>query len=245
MNERGLAAHLLYLSETAYEAGDDRPGVANTRWAQWLVDTCATVAEAIAAIATARVVSVPVRGRDLGVHLALEDASGDSAIVEILDGRVVVRHDPRYRVCTNDPAYDAQLENLSRYAPFGGELGLPGGILATDRFVRANYFLHYLPEPVSVEEAVAGAVLVSRNVWVPPGAPYDDFSVYPTWWGIAADLTNHVFYFQHVTSPNLLWIELDELALAADDPTLKLDPHQAGLAGDARPAFAPTGSQPW
>ena len=50
MNERGLAAHLLYLSETVYEAGDDRPGIANTRWAQWLVDTCATVSleEAVA-----------------------------------------------------------------------------------------------------------------------------------------------------------------------------------------------------
>lgn len=98
-----------------------------------------------------------------------------------------LRHDPRYRVCTNDPAYDAQLENLRRYAPFGGELDLPGEILATDRFVRASYFLHYLPEPVSVEEAVAGAVLVSRNVWVPPGATYDDFSGYPTWWGSAAE----------------------------------------------------------
>jgi penicillin V acylase-like amidase (Ntn superfamily) len=239
VNEEGHAAHLLYLEATVYEPVDGRPTVANTRWVQWIVDTCASVSEAVTAIADARIVSLDVRGRQLGVHFAFEDASGDSAVVELLDGRVVVHHGPEYTVMTNDPDYDAQLQNLARYTPFGGDLPLPGDILSTDRFVRASYFLHYLPEPANYEEAVAGVVLVSRNVWVPPGAPCDDFSVYPTRWGSATDVTNRVFYFQTVNTPNLVWVELDRLKLAEGSPVLRLDPNQAGLIGDVLAAFSP------
>ena len=240
LNEQGLAAHLLYLEATAYEPADERPTVANTRWVQWIVDTCASVSEAVTALSDARIVSLDVRERQLGVHFALEDASGDSAIIEILEGRVVIHHGAEYTVMTNDPCYDDQLQNLARYTPFGGDLRLPGDILSPDRFVRASYFLHYLPEPTTYEEAVAGAVLVSRNVWVPPGAPYDDFSVYPTRWASASDVTNRVLYFQTVTTPNLVWVELDNLQLTKGSPVLQLDPKQAGLIGDVLGSFSPS-----
>ena len=105
---------------------------------------------------------------------------------------------------SNDPVYEDQLVNLARYRPFGGELPLPGDILSPDRFVRASYFLHYLPEPQTYAEALAGPILIARNVAVPPGAPYDDFAVYPTWWISAVDVTNLCYYFQVVTSPNLI-----------------------------------------
>ncbi|HEX3947521.1 MAG TPA: linear amide C-N hydrolase [Acidimicrobiales bacterium] len=241
LNEAGLAVHVLYLEETAYEAGtDERPTVANACWAQWLADTCATVEEAVEAMDGVRITSAEVRGQHLGAHLALEDSSGDSAIVEILDGRMVVHHGREHRVMTNDPDYDRQLENLALYRPFGGDRSPPGDILSTDRFVRASYFLHHLPSPATVEEAVAGAVLVSRNVWVPPGAPYDDFSVYPTWWGSAVDVTNRVYYFQAVSSPNLIWVGLDELDLDEGAPILSLDPFQPGMVGEVAGAFVPT-----
>jgi penicillin V acylase-like amidase (Ntn superfamily) len=60
--------------------------------------------------------------------------------------------------------------------------------------VRAAYFLHYLPEPISLDEAVAGVVQLIANVSVPYGAPYADGGVYPTWWLSAADLTNRTYF---------------------------------------------------
>ena len=40
MNEHGLAAHLLYLDDAGYAApGGERPALANTLWAQHLLDT--------------------------------------------------------------------------------------------------------------------------------------------------------------------------------------------------------------
>ena len=82
-----------------------------------------------------------------------------------------VHHERSCTVATNDPVYEDQLVNLARYRPFGGELPLPGDILSPDRFVRASYFLHYLPEPQTYAEALAGLILIARNVAVPPGAP--------------------------------------------------------------------------
>jgi glycosyltransferase involved in cell wall biosynthesis len=54
----------------------------------------------------------------MGAHLALEDPSGDSAIIEPIDGELVVHHGAEYTVMANSPAYDEQLANLSRYEGF-------------------------------------------------------------------------------------------------------------------------------
>ena len=72
------------------------------------------------------VVSAPARGQELGCHIALEDVSGDSAIVEPIDGKLRVHHAPQYQVVANDPPFDEQLEHLRHYRPFGGDRLLPG-----------------------------------------------------------------------------------------------------------------------
>lgn len=239
INEAGLGFHLLYLEETTYEDADARPTVSNTRVMQLIADTCANVAEAVARLNEVRIYSTPVNGEHLGVHFSFEDSSGDSAIVEIVEGITRVHHERSCTVMTNDPIYEEQLVNLARYRPFGGELPLPGDILSPDRFVRASYFLHYLPEPQTYAEALAGPVLIARNVAVPPGAPYDDFAVYPTWWISAVDVTNLAYYFQVVTSPNLIWLELGDLDFSEGAPALSLDPKTEGLIGDVRSQFAP------
>ncbi|HEY5206095.1 MAG TPA: linear amide C-N hydrolase [Roseiarcus sp.] len=38
-----------------------------------------------------------------GGHLALADASGDSAIFEYISGKLVIHHDRKYTVMTNSP----------------------------------------------------------------------------------------------------------------------------------------------
>lgn len=237
LNEVGLGVHLLYLENTVYEPVDRRQTVLNTLLAQWLVDTCSTVAEAVAQIADVRVASADVRGESLGVHFALEDPSGDSAIIEFIDGRKVIHHSPSTLVMTNDPAYDDQIQNLERYAGFGGDLALPGDILPTDRFVRASYFLSHLPEPATYQQTVAGIIGIARNVAVPPGAPDGAFGVYPTWWISASDLTIPTFYFQPVTSPNLFWVDLATLNLEIGSPVLSLDPAVDGLLGNVAGSF--------
>ncbi|WP_368498131.1 linear amide C-N hydrolase [Herbiconiux sp. A18JL235] len=239
LNDKGLAAHALYLDpeDVAFPAADGRPSVANAMWVQYLLDNHSTVAEAIAGIDRVRITSPLFRGLELGVHIALEDASGDSAIIEPLDGTLVVHHGREYTVMANSPTLDKQLANLRRYRPFGGELPPPGDITSADRFVRSSYFLHYLPEPENVEEAVAGVFQLIANVSVPYGAPYSTGDVYPTWWRAGADLTDRVYYFGSTRSPNIFWITLDDLADAGE--VRKLDPRDPTRVGDQTAALEP------
>jgi choloylglycine hydrolase len=239
VNEHGLAAHALYLGDAGYEPDDGRPGVSNVMWTQYVVDHFATVAEALEGLDDVRVVPQPVNGQDLPLHLALEDASGDSAIVEMLGGAAVVHHGREHTVMANDPDYEAQLANARRYAVFGGDLPLPGDIVSEDRFVRAKYFLEHLPEPANELEAVAGVLGLARNVAIPYGAPDSRFPSYPTWWMSVADLSDRVFYFQSTRSPNVIWLALDELDFAEGSGVRALDPRDVTLVGDVRERLAP------
>ena len=71
----------------------------------------------------------------------------------------------------NDPPFAEQQANLRRYRPFGGDQPVPGGIESLDRFVRASYFLHYLPEPRDAAEAVAGVVSIAGAGALPAWRP--------------------------------------------------------------------------
>lgn len=240
LNEHGLAAHALYLGAAGYEPPDDRPVLSNIMWTQYVLDQFATVAEALEGLAAVRVVPVEVNGALLPIHLALDDAAGDSAIIEMLDGHPVIHHGREHTVMANDPTYDEQQAALSRYHGFGGDQPIPGDIVSANRFVRAAYFLRHLPEPANRQEALAGVIGLGRNVSIPFGAPDDRFDTYPTWWLGATDLTNRVFYFQSTRTPNIVWLELDGLPLAAGEPPRYLDPNDVTLVGDVGPQLVAT-----
>ena len=115
MNEKGLVANLLYLPESKYpeaRAGDDRPTLPNSAWVQYVLDNYATVAEAVADLGkeSFRMVAITAPTGEPGtVHLSISDASGDSAILEYLDGNLVIHHGRQYQVMTNSPTFDQQL----------------------------------------------------------------------------------------------------------------------------------------
>lgn len=237
INEQGLAAHALYLDDVVFEPYDARPSVANAMAVQYFLDSFATVAEVVANMHRVRIISADIRGQQLGVHFAVEDALGDSAVIEPINGEIVVHHGPQFRVMANSPVLDEQLQNLSRYTPFGGALPPPGDISSCDRFVRASYFLHYLPEPESVEHAVAGVYQLIQNVAVPYGARYDDGGVYPTWWQSVVDTTHRTYYFASTRSPSVIWLELDQLA--AQSEVLSLNPREESLVGNVLAELRP------
>jgi penicillin V acylase-like amidase (Ntn superfamily) len=237
MNEKGLAAHLLYLHTTTYEKRDPkRPALSNLLWAQYFLDNFATVKDALAAANNFQIVSTKLHGRDWPIHLALEDATGDSAILEFDHGQMKVYHGPQYRVLTNEPAYDIQLTNLNRYKLFGGSLAMPGDVDPLSRFVRASSYLKTLPQPLNYIEAIAGTASVIRNVMVPFGA--EDTSgaktedAWPTRWITLGDLTNKIFYFNSTISPNMLWLDFTGINLSAGAPVLALDLTHPELVGE-------------
>ena len=247
INDAGLAAHLLYLEQTDFGPRDpDMPGLHAGLWAQYALDQAATVSEALALLARVQVVMMEARGTRATVHLALEDAGGDSAIIEHLDGKVVVHHGAQYRIMTNDPSYDEQLRLLAGldFSHPSDDMPLPGNVNPRDRFQRASYFSALLPPPRDEREAAAGVMAIARNTSVPFGAPYSDFGIYDTEYRTVCDLTNRCYYFEFTTAPNVIWTELDKLDLQPGAPVVTLDPDNIDLAGEVSGAFRP-GSAPY
>jgi penicillin V acylase-like amidase (Ntn superfamily) len=81
---------MLYLQETDFGPRDrNKPGLQAGLWAQYALDNAATVQEALDVLDKVQVVKVTTHGHEANVHLALEDASGDSAIIEYIGGKPV------------------------------------------------------------------------------------------------------------------------------------------------------------
>lgn len=229
MNEKGLVANLLYLAEADYvkpAANDKRLPLSISVWAQYLLDNYASVAEAVAHqrqepfyVAT----TLTPDGEKGSLHLAISDASGDSAIFEYLDGKLVIHHGKQYQVMTNSPSYDQQLALNSYWEQIGGTTMLPGTNRAADRFVRASHYMKALPQTANNAEAIAGAFSVIRNVSAPlgvatPGQP----NVAATLWRTVSDHKNQRYYFESTRTPNVFWVNLAEIDFSAGQPTKKL-----------------------
>ncbi|MBO9667572.1 MAG: linear amide C-N hydrolase, partial [Bdellovibrio sp.] len=215
INEKGLTVNLLYLSESDFGPRNEKiPGLAVSLWPQYMLDNFATVNEAVASmqktpfqILTA---SVDTAGgvREGTVHLAISDKTGDTVVIEYIQGKAKIYHDPQYTVMTNSPPFDEQLKSLQQYKGFGGDKDLPGTTAAADRFVRAAYYTQHLPKPENYREAVAGVLSVLRNVSQPfgtsdPARPY----ISTTRWRTVADLTRGIYFYENVLSPNLVWVQ--------------------------------------
>lgn len=235
MNEAGLSAHLLYLHGTEYEHADERPGVSNLLWAQYVLDNYATVAEALEGLKAVRIVSNKALGREWPVHLALEDAAGDSAVLEFIKGKLVVHHGRDINVMTNEPSMDEQLANLKRYILFGGKLTMPGDIDPMSRFVRASSYLKTLPKPADKYEAVSHLAGVAHNVAVPFGAldtsGGGSTDAWPTRWTTIVDLTHKVYNVMPVNSPAVFWVDFTKLN-PKSSKILAIDPYDIRLSGD-------------
>jgi choloylglycine hydrolase len=227
LNEKGLAGHLLWLAEADYGPRDGRrPGLNVALWLQYYLDNFATVREAVAFTESNafQLVGATFDGKRVTCHLAIEDPTGDSAVIEYVGGAPKVYHGRDYTVMTNSPPFDQQLARLKRYRGFGGDEPLPGTTEAADRFVRGAYYLKHLPPPADYRECVAGILSVMRNMAQPFSTPDPDRpNTSPTRWRTVCDLTNLVYYFESSLNPNLVWVELKQLDFSPGAPVKKLD----------------------
>jgi len=239
LNERGLAANLLYLAESSYGTPDPgRPALLIALWAQYVLDNFATVAEAVAALRTEpfQIIAPAEAGhRPPQLHLSLSDPTGDSAIFEYLDGRLVIHHGRQYQIMTNSPRFEDQLALNQYWRGVGGTAFLPGTHRAADRFVRASFLIKSIPRASDpniigavhqssyAHQAVASVMSVMRSVSVPlgittPGEP----NISSTLWRIGADHKNLLYFFDSATVPNAFWVELRDLDFSPGVPVKKL-----------------------
>ncbi|AMZ77784.1 MULTISPECIES: linear amide C-N hydrolase [Enterobacter] len=228
-NEKGLGAHLLYLNATEYPdqkspGKEIQPGL----WAQYVLDQAATVNEALHLLGQVHPVMITVRGFKAALHLVLEDANGDSAVVEYLNGRMTVHHNSKWTVVTNDPDYSTQLRLLGQHdlTHAGSDLPLPGNVTSIDRFTRAAYFSQLLKTPETSDLAIAKLLSVMRNVSVPYDAPYHGSGTYATEYRTIIDLTNKQYFFELTARPEIASVALKNFSIEKGSPVMSWDPYE-------------------
>lgn len=227
VNDAGLAANALYLSAAQYPVRHaSTPGMSVAGWTQYVLDMFSSVTDAVAGHADLPFeVASPVLpgGHAATGHLAVSDASGDSAIFEYLEGRLVVHHGPEFVVMTNDPVYDRQLALCAYWDEVGGQSMLPGTERPADRFVRARYYLDGLAPTGEMPVGVADVFGIVRNVSVPSIAPTPEKpNVAPTRWRSAIDHRSLTYFWESTLQPNIFWVELSELDLSEGAPARRL-----------------------
>lgn len=231
MNEAGLMVNLLWEVEASYPEDDGvTPRVSLSVFPQYLLDQFATVAEAVTDLRENPVLvaggEVPIGppGRAATVHVSLSDATGDSAIIEFVDGEMVIWHDRSYQVMTNEPTYDRQLAVLEYWNAVNPREFMPGTVRASDRFMRANFYINAVQQSADARTAAAAVMSVIRQVSVPWGISIaDQPNLSTTRWRVVADQRDLRYYVESVISPSVFWVDLANLDLSEGAPVKKLD----------------------
>lgn len=243
MNEKGLSGHLLWLTEADYGKRNNKfPALSLSLWLQFYLDNFATVNEAVDYTKLHPMQIIPFFFKPANtwvkLHLALEDASGDSAIIEYTHGKVQIYHQKNYIVMTNSPTFAKQIKNTKKYETLGGKQALPGTENSQDRFVRATYYTQQLPKANSQTEALTMLNSILFNIAEPFQKPTKkDKSVSPTYWASICDLTHLTYYFESMSTGNRVWVNLSEVNLNAGAPVMKFDTANLAVTGDISNKF--------
>lgn len=238
MNEAGLVANILWLVESSYPEPDDSvPGLSIAAWAQYVLDNYPTVQAAVDDLSkqpyTLVTDHVPGENRLATLHLSLSDASGDSAIIEYIDGKQVIHHSRNYQVMTNSPTFDQQLALNTYWQQIGGLVMLPGTNRASDRFARASFYVSAIPKSDSDTDSIASAFSVIRNVSVPYGITTPDQpNISSTRWRTVSDHKNQRYFFESAVAPNVFWVDLKTIDFSDKTGKIKkleLGPNQSRI----------------
>ncbi|MDI2112121.1 linear amide C-N hydrolase [Commensalibacter nepenthis] len=217
MNEKGLDVNMLWLVESVYPTPvKDKPTLSLSVWGQYVLDNFSTVDEAVAALEkepfTVITDAVPGEKRMATLHMSISDPTGDSAIIEYIDGKQIIHHNRKYQVLTNSPVFDQQLALDAYWKSIGGTVMLPGTNRAADRFARASFYINAIPKKLDNRTAVASVFSVIRNASVPFGINTENEpNISSTRWRTLADQQNKRYYFESALTPNIFWVDLDQV----------------------------------
>jgi penicillin V acylase-like amidase (Ntn superfamily) len=230
MNEKGLVGNLLWLAESVYpafEKNGSKKGLTVSLWLQYALDNFATVSEVVNAFSRSDfiVASAHIPGTDIftTIHLSVSDATGDNAIFEYINGKLVIHHDRKYTVMTNSPVFEEQLAIMSYWKGIPGTIMLPGTNRAADRFVRASFYIDAIPQTDNTRIATASVFGVIRNCSVPLGiSSVTEPNISSTRWRTVADQKNLIYYFDNVLNPNVIWVDFNKIDFSESAKVKKL-----------------------
>lgn len=206
MNEAGLVIEELNswgkpaISDSVYTLNE-------FQWVQYHLDNFATVSEMIGN--EPFLFMVPLF---LNLHYLIADKTGDVAIIEFHDNRVVIYHgnDVIIPVLSNNH-YAQSLEYLKKFRGFGGDMLIPEESTSGERFVRAASLL----EKSDVSKYASPAASAFSVL--------DSVRQVDTKWSIVYDLSGRRIHFKTPESDGSYTVDLEPLDFACSTQTLFID----------------------
>lgn len=231
MNDQGLVCNGLFCKVSEYKEapeGSDMPVMSLSVLVSYFLDNFATVDE----------VQEWLENNEFGIsgktfdggtvsllHWGFTDRSGKTLLMEYDNGQLNLYASEDYQVLTNDPVFPKMQAINEYWQQIGGMNFMPGGVRSTDRFVRADYFIHHVPTAGKTSaEALPELMSIMVNVSVPynyeiPGQP----ELSSTQWLTVSDINRSRFYMKFANSEGAFYVDLSDITLTPGAPVLKLD----------------------
>jgi len=224
VNEKGLTAHILFQDETRMPPRIvNKPAIEVFAWVKYVLTTCSSVKEVLQDMDNYQIVATApnYQGKKLYApeHFAVNDASGDAAIIEFIGGKIQIYHGPQYTVMTNEPNLPAQQANLKKIKRVKKQYSvskLPGGADSKNRFVRASFFMESMPQPVSsiqgvayMQEALDGLTVPTYDEKKHPNSPEGD--AWEARWRVVYNLKDLTLYFSQNDTGKKIYLKISNV----------------------------------
>ena len=238
VNEAGLAAHLLSFEDGIYQPRNlKKPGLSILQWLQYYLDNFATVDAVVKHIDDVQIVPADfAQYHALPLHVAIEDQSGDSAIIEFVQGQLTIHHGKAYTILTNEPEYSRHLKNWDYFEKNGcPKAEIPLDDQPESRFIRAACYLQALSKPKTGDQAVAWVASIMENASVPYGMSTTEV----TWWRTIIDFSSHRYYVKSTRVPTTFWINYDQVDFGQQSAYRQINIHDSRWQGNITNLFFP------
>ena len=211
MNEVGLVVETMALHGGKFPEPDSRPFLNRLQWRQYQLDNFSSVEEVITSDSQVRIAPANSRA-SFGSHFLVSDRKGDCAVIEFIDGKMVVYMEEAMpvKVLTNDTYVESLRFWQNRSSPSDD----PNHSLA--RFVRvADMVSRYRPHPSKSIVDYAFDVLTI--------AEKDSRARTQTMWSIVYDQKNLRVYFRTAANREIRTFSLAGFDFSCTTPVKVLD----------------------
>ena len=254
LNEKGLSGGLFnfpgYAGFQKVPSDGASRSMASHEVVTWVLGSFATVDEIKEGIRKIYVSGTPLKAFGNAVppvHYSFHDATGKSVAIEYIAGELHVHDNPAH-VFTNAPDFPFQLANLAQYqyispdvlppiqagnlklsaaSSGSGMNGLPGGFLASARFVRAFFVQQLAPVEPTMDRAVAMSFRLLSGFELPTGSIRTSAvgggegggvsGNEITEWTSASDMKNLRYYIRTYENSDVRYVDLAKAAKNAKE----------------------------
>jgi len=233
LNEKGVSVSFLYApgitTYPKYNKNDKRKVISAYELPIYVLTMANSTKDAIAKIKKLQWVGAGFEiypkqyFQNIPMHISIRDKSGESAVIEWIDGKTVINHNAG-NVMTNSPSYPQQLKNAAKYSSLkttntkmnknfinkfidyktifnmkGARseqtalMGLPADFTPSSRFVRATVLLDNMIAPQNSTHARRQATDMLGAI-ATIGVSYSDLAL----WYTVKDLDNLVVYYEEL-----------------------------------------------